>query len=123
VQEGAAVSALLHDHAGCAPRRVLDALRLDWSAVFPTSTRGRRSRSAWQAPAREPNVVVLDAVLERGLTYQPSTNGDLWAIDACPACHGGSLWITRDHRGRVGASCLAGCPQAAIFDALAGLPT
>jgi hypothetical protein len=122
---GADGRALVHCHAGCPADDVVDALGLAWSDLFPPGHHHAR-RPRWLAKPRAPVDVVLDAVREHGLDYRCTVGGELWVVEACPACRRDQLWIHEERDddrperpGRVRLCCMAGCEQHVVLAALA----
>lgn len=132
VSEGADGRALLYCFGGCTTERVIHALGLQWSDLFPPGHR-HAPRSPILAPAsatREPVDLVLQALRELGIAYRATRNRCMWVAERCPSCEielptvPWPLWIVReDERGpraghRVRLICADACPQEAV---LAGL--
>jgi hypothetical protein len=122
VAEGVDGRALVYCHAGCPPERVVAALGLSWSDLFPPGHRSARRLPGVGAP-RKPIELVFEVLAERGIPRRATRSPQMWVAERCPACCADRkwpLWLLEQDDGRVVLSCFAGCPQVAVLSALVG---
>jgi hypothetical protein len=113
VAEGADRRAVVHCHAGCDTRDVLDALGLRWADLFPAGHRhGPRPR-----PQRR-GARTAAAVLMEGLTVAGYQWNALIAVQGCPYCDAPTAWLRVTDLGGVEADCTEGCSSDDLLRAL-----
>jgi 5S rRNA maturation endonuclease (ribonuclease M5) len=89
---------LLHCFAGCGPREILDALGLDWDALFPPGRDDERADDTWTP--RGPAAAIYDYTDEQGkLLYQvlrvEPPGGKKTFLQRQPADTGGWRWTLK----------------------------
>lgn len=117
VTEGSDQRVLLYCFAGCRADAIVHSLGLVWSDLFaPGSRHGRRTPGL--AKPRAFVDVTLQALREMGLPYRACASPSRW-VGVCPIDIE-LLWI-EEREGAVSMTCVGGCEQRAIIEALAGV--